>query len=83
MFRPFCGVLIAAARKPASRRQSTKGTTIMKKHYSIRETAWLLNVNESSVCAAIRRDVLRAERRRSRLVIPAAELRRVLDGGAR
>lgn len=55
----------------------------MKKHYSIREVAWLLNANESSVCAAIRRGVLLAERRRSRLVIAAAELGRVLDGGAR
>ncbi len=55
----------------------------MKTHYSIREAAWLLNIDESHLCAAIRRGVLRAERRRSRLVIPAAELRRMLDGGTR
>ncbi|MEV5712429.1 helix-turn-helix domain-containing protein [Amycolatopsis mediterranei] len=50
---------------------------------SIRQAAWNLGVSESCVCAAIRSGVLRAVRRRSRLVIPATELRRALNGGAR
>jgi excisionase family DNA binding protein len=50
---------------------------------SIRQAAWNLGVSESCVCSAIRGGVLRAVRRRSRLVIPASELHRVLDGGAR
>jgi excisionase family DNA binding protein len=50
---------------------------------SIRQAAWSLGVSESCVCAAIRNGVLRAVRRRSRLVVPARELRRALDGGAR
>ncbi|WP_329067366.1 helix-turn-helix domain-containing protein [Amycolatopsis sp. NBC_01480] len=48
---------------------------------SIRQAAWTLGVPESWVCAAIRRGTLRATRRRSRLVVPAAEVRRVLDSG--
>jgi hypothetical protein len=50
---------------------------------SIRQAAWNLGVTESCVCSAIRRGVLHAVRRRSRLVVSAGELRRVLDGGAR
>jgi hypothetical protein len=50
---------------------------------SIRQAAWLLGVSESRVSWAIRVGVLHVVRRRSRLVIPAAELRRVLEGGAR
>lgn len=50
---------------------------------SIRQAVWALGVDEFSVCRAIRVGTLRAVRRRSKLVIPAAELRRVLDGGAR
>jgi hypothetical protein len=75
--------LIAAARKPAGRKQSSKGNNTMKSHFSIREVAWLLNVSESRVCWAIRVGALRTSRRRSQLVITAAELRRMLDGGAR
>ncbi|OOC04111.1 helix-turn-helix domain-containing protein [Amycolatopsis azurea] len=51
-------------------------------HVSIRQAAWALGVSESRVCHAVRVGALRAVRRRSRLVVPAAELRRVL-GGAR
>jgi hypothetical protein len=50
---------------------------------SIRQAAWSLGVSESCVCSAIRCGALRAVRRRSRLVVSAVELRRVLDGGAR
>lgn len=50
---------------------------------SIRQTARVLGVSESEVCRAVRVGTLRAVRRRSRLVVPAAELRRVLGGGAR
>lgn len=50
---------------------------------SIRQAAWSLGVSESCVCSAIRRGALRAVKRRSQLAVPAAELRRVLDGGVR
>ncbi|RSN63037.1 helix-turn-helix domain-containing protein [Amycolatopsis sp. WAC 04182] len=50
---------------------------------SIRQAAQVLGVGESEICRAIRVGTLRAVRRRSRLVVPAAELRRVLGGGAR
>ncbi|WP_103342123.1 DNA-binding protein [Amycolatopsis sp. CA-126428] len=51
--------------------------------YSLADAAWILGVDNNEVHRAIRVGTLRAERRRSRLVIPAAELRRVLGGGAR
>ena len=51
--------------------------------YSLADAAWILGVDPNEIHRAIRVGVLRTERRRSRLVIPAAELRRVLDGGAR
>jgi hypothetical protein len=51
--------------------------------YSLADAAWILGVDRNEIHRAIRVGTLRAERRRSRLVIPAAELRRVLDGGAR
>ncbi|WP_020659679.1 hypothetical protein [Amycolatopsis benzoatilytica] len=51
--------------------------------YSLADAAWILGVDRDEVSRAIRVGTLRAERRRSRLVISAAELRRVLDGGAR
>lgn len=50
---------------------------------SIRQAAWSLGVTESCVSSAIRSGVLRAVRRRSHVVVPATELRRVLSGGAR
>jgi hypothetical protein len=51
--------------------------------YSLADAAWVLGVDLNEVHRAIRVGTLRAERRRSRLVISAAELRRALDGGAR
>lgn len=51
--------------------------------YSPADAAWLLGVELNSIHRAIRVGELRAVRRRSRLVIPAAELRRALGGGAR
>ncbi|MEV7041137.1 helix-turn-helix domain-containing protein [Amycolatopsis sp. NPDC051061] len=51
--------------------------------YSLADAAWILGVDRNDIHRAIRVGSLRAVRRRSRLVIPAAELRRVLDGGAR
>jgi hypothetical protein len=52
-------------------------------YYSLADAAWILGVDRDHVHRAIRVGTLRVERRRSRLVIPAVELRRVLDGGAR
>jgi hypothetical protein len=51
--------------------------------YSLADAAWILDVDPNEIHRAIRVGVLRTVRRRSRLVIPAAELRRVLAGGAR
>ncbi|WP_432850830.1 helix-turn-helix domain-containing protein [Amycolatopsis sp. CA-161197] len=50
--------------------------------YSTTDAAWILGVDPNSIHRAIRVGEMRAERRRARLVIPAAELRRVLNGGA-
>ncbi len=45
---------------------------------SIRETAWILGVDTSEVCRLIRVGVLPTVRRRSRLVVPAHALTRLL-----
>jgi excisionase family DNA binding protein len=55
-------------------------------YYSIREAAWILGVKPSTVSAAIRLGTLCAVRRRSRLMVPASALTRLLaqptaDGG--
>jgi excisionase family DNA binding protein len=55
-------------------------------YYTIREAAWILGVKPSTVSAAIRLGTLRAVRRRSRLMVPASALSRLLaqptaDGG--
>jgi excisionase family DNA binding protein len=55
-------------------------------YYTIREAAWILGVKPSTVSAAIRLGTLRAVRRRSRLMVPASALTRLLaqptaDGG--
>lgn len=50
-------------------------------YYSVRQVAWLLGVEQWRVYRAIRRDVLRPVRRRSRLVVPAWQLQRLLVGG--
>jgi hypothetical protein len=49
--------------------------------YSVADAAWILGVDRSKVHRAIRVGVLPVVRRRSRLMIPVAALRRVLDGG--
>jgi excisionase family DNA binding protein len=55
-------------------------------YYTIREAAWILGIKPSTVSAAIRLGTLRAMRRRSRLMVPASALTRLLtqptaDGG--
>jgi excisionase family DNA binding protein len=55
-------------------------------YYTVREAAWMLGVKPSTVSAAIRLGTLRAVRRRSRLMVPASALARLLakptiDGG--
>ena len=47
-------------------------------YYTIREAAWILGVTPSTVSAAIRLGTLRAVHRRSRLMIPASALIRLL-----
>lgn len=47
-------------------------------YYTIREAAWILGVKPSTVSAAIRLGTLRAVRRRSRLMVPASALTRLL-----
>ena len=45
---------------------------------SIRETAWILGVDESEVCRLFRMGALPTIRRRSRLVVPTHALARLL-----
>jgi excisionase family DNA binding protein len=55
-------------------------------YYSVEEAAWLLGVRPSTVSTAIRTGAIPAVRRRSRLVVPAYVLQRLLDepaGGER
>jgi len=47
--------------------------------HTVREVAWLLGVDASTVCRATRTGALPAVRRRSRLVVPAHALLRWLD----
>lgn len=46
--------------------------------YSLRQAAWILGVTESEVCRLVRLGTLPAVRRRSRLVIQATTLSRLL-----
>ena len=46
--------------------------------YTVREVAWILGVEPSQVCRAIRIGTLRAGWRRGRLVVPAGALARLL-----
>jgi hypothetical protein len=46
--------------------------------FSIRETVWILGVDTSEVCRLIRVGALPTIRRRSRLVVPAHALVRLL-----
>jgi excisionase family DNA binding protein len=48
-------------------------------YYTVREAAWILGVEQSTVARAIRVGTLRAIRRRGRLVVPASELARLLS----
>ena len=47
-------------------------------YYTVREAAWMLSVTPSTVSAAIRLGTLRAARRRSRLMVSASALTRLL-----
>ena len=49
-------------------------------HYSVRDAAWILGVDQPTVSRMIRTNVLPTVRRRSRLVVPASALRRMLGG---
>jgi excisionase family DNA binding protein len=46
--------------------------------YTVREAAWILGVPTTKVSRAIRIGTLRAVLRRSRLVIPASEITRLI-----
>lgn len=50
--------------------------------FSIRETAWILGVDKFEVCRLIRMGLLPTIRRRSRLVVPAHALARLLPAPA-
>ncbi|HEY0692821.1 MAG TPA: helix-turn-helix domain-containing protein [Kribbella sp.] len=55
-------------------------------YYSVDEAAWLLGVPRSTISKAIRTGAIPTVRRRSRLVVPAYVLKRLLDepaGGER
>lgn len=57
-----------------------------REFYSVREAAWLLGVPRSAVSRGIRTGAIPAVRRRSRLVVPAHVVARLLDeraGGER
>jgi len=49
-------------------------TSLSTSAHTIRETAWLLGVDRSEVCRAIRLGKLRAERRHGQTVIPVSAL---------
>lgn len=48
-------------------------------YFTVREAAWILGVEPSTVARDIRVGSLRAVRRRGRLVVPAHELARLLS----
>ena len=48
-------------------------------YFTVREAAWILGVEPSTVARAIRVGTLRAVWRRGRLVVPASELARLLS----
>ena len=55
-------------------------------YYTVDEAAWLLGVPRSTISKAIRTGAIPTVRRRSRLVVPAHVLQRLLDepaGGER
>lgn len=48
-------------------------------YYTVRQVAWILGVEQSTVARAIRVGTLRSVWRRGRLVVPASELGRLLS----
>ena len=48
--------------------------------HTIKEAAWILGVDQSQISRAIRTGTLPSVRCHSRLVVPAAALRRLLGG---
>ena len=53
-----------------------------RKYYSVAEAAWLLGVPRSTISRAIRTGAIPTVRRRSRLVVPAYVVKRLLDDSA-
>jgi excisionase family DNA binding protein len=53
-----------------------------RKYYSLAEAAWLLGVPLSTISKAVRIGSIQTVRRRSRLVVPAHVLERLLDESA-
>jgi hypothetical protein len=62
--------------------KSTKPIAGRPAYYSTTETAWILGIDLSAVHRAIRIGALPAVRRRSRLVVPAAALHRLLGAAS-
>ena len=48
--------------------------------HTVREAAWILGVEQSWICRAIRTGAIPVVRRRSRLVVPSGALRLLLVG---
>lgn len=48
--------------------------------FTLRQAAWILGASESEIRRAIQNGVVPAVRRRSRLVVPAGAVRRLLGG---
>ena len=62
-----------------STRMPNSGRT---EYYTVDEAAWLLGVPRSTVSRAIRTGAIPTVRRRSRLLVPAYVLQRLLDESA-
>ena len=60
--------------------QTTMSRAGRSDFHTIKEAAWILGVEEFRISRAIRTGTLPAVRRHSRLVVPAAALRRLLGG---
>lgn len=56
-------------------------TSLSSSFHSIPEAAWVLGVEQSEVCRAVRLGTLRVVRRRGRLVIPTGALVSLLGPG--
>lgn len=55
-------------------------TSLSNAYLSVREAAWILGVERSTVSRAIRVGTLRTVRRRGRLVVPASAVTKLLGG---